>query len=134
MLEVGPGAPPLVSGLGVGPPPGIRQHDGRVAANAERLLEFLILLEEGLAHPCLVPGEVDFNQDVAILHTFSKFLMVENLLFQALAPATPIRAGEVDQEILLLLPCLFPGRREVGLPARSCPSGGEPKGADGNGN
>ena len=107
-----------IAGLGIGSTFGISEHDGRVTTNGELLLEGRILLEHRRGQAGLVPGIIDFHQNVEILHPIGELLVIEDLLLELLAPPAPIRTGEIKEEIFLFLGSQLLGSREVGVPAR----------------
>ena len=86
----------LREGLSVG----VEEHDRREAFDGELLGESLVL---GLllGRLLFLLRVIEFHED-EILGGRGEFLLVEDFLLQADAPAAPIAAGEVDQDRLLL--------------------------------
>ena len=89
-----------ITRLGEGLAIGVQQHDRRESFDAELVRQRLVLglLLSGLF---LLLRVVELHED-EVLGDRGEFLLVEDFLLQADAPAAPVAAGEVDQDRLLL--------------------------------
>ncbi len=95
---------------------GHEQHAGE-PPDLVLVLEFVVALGVGNLGLGLVGAwEVEGHQDVLFAGGDEEGVVVENFFVELDAPATPVRAGEVHQEVLALFLGELGGDIEVGLP------------------
>ena len=80
------------------------------------LLGKLLVLVLQVVGLFLLARIIEFHEDELLGGPDFEGLLVEDFMPQPDAPTAPVRAGEVDQQILLFLQGLGLGRFEVGLP------------------
>ena len=104
MLEVLLGAAGLVAGAPVDLAVRGHHQDGREAAHAVLCLQLLVALGvRDLRLDLLGAREVEGHKDVVLLGALHPGVVLEDLVVELDAPAAPVRAGEVDEEVLALL-------------------------------
>ena len=108
-------APQITSLTSEFPAGGIQQHKAGKTVHAESLRQLLIgLFKRGIL--LFVAGKIQLYQHELAFGVAGEFVRGQHIVVEFNAPATPVRAGKIEQHHLVFRPCLIQGRRQVGAP------------------
>ena len=107
----------FIAGGGIGFAFGIAEQNRRVAFHGVLFSKLGVPLARIFGQLAFLAREIDFHQHKAVLHAHLECVVLEDLVIELDAPAAPVGAGEVDEQVFFRFARGFLRGIDVGEPA-----------------